>query len=80
MNHNGTNDLPLHTHNDGNGLDYTLQASVYSSSNATALSHTMLTKESNNPVNASASYSKKYLLLMNAFLCADSHDKSYSQF
>ena len=36
MNHNGTNDLPLHVHDDNNGLDYTLQASVYSSSNATA--------------------------------------------
>ena len=28
MNHNGTNDLPLHIHDDNNGLDYTLQASV----------------------------------------------------
>ena len=36
MNHNGTNDLPLHIHDDGNGLNYTLQARVYSSSNAMA--------------------------------------------
>lgn len=36
MNHNGTNDLPLHIHDDKNRLDYTLQASVYSSSNAMA--------------------------------------------
>lgn len=36
MNHNGTNDLPLHIHDGSNGLDYTLQASVYSSSNAMA--------------------------------------------
>lgn len=36
MNRNGTNTLPLHIHDDKNGLDYTLQASVYSSSNAMA--------------------------------------------
>lgn len=29
MNHNGTNDLPLHTHDDSNGLDYTLHGDYY---------------------------------------------------
>ena len=29
MNHNGTNDLPLHIHDDSNGLDYTLHGDCY---------------------------------------------------
>ena len=29
MNHNGTNDLPLHIHDDNNGLDYTLHGGYY---------------------------------------------------
>ena len=29
MNHNGTNDLPLHIHDDNNGLDYTLHGDYY---------------------------------------------------
>ena len=29
MNHNGTNNLPLHIHDDSNGLDYTLHGDYY---------------------------------------------------
>ena len=29
MNHNSTNDLPLHIHDDSNGLDYTLHGDYY---------------------------------------------------
>ena len=29
MNHNGTNDLPLHIHDGSNGLDYALHGDYY---------------------------------------------------
>ena len=29
MNHNGANDLPLHIHDNSNGLDYTLHGDYY---------------------------------------------------